>query len=129
MGFEINGKLKEGTTATDLVLTITEILRKQGVVGKFVEFYGNGLKELSIPDRATISNMAPEYGATCGFFPIDQETIKFLKVSGRAKSDIELTKKYAMHQGLWEDYKKNKRVYSSTIKLNLSSIVAKSCWT
>ena len=123
VGFEINGKLKEGTTATDLVLTITEILRKQGVVGKFVEFYGNGLKELSIPDRATISNMAPEYGATCGFFPIDQETINFLKISGREKSDIELTKKYAVHQGLWEDYKKNKRVYSSTLKLNLSSIV------
>ena len=123
IGFEISGKLKEGTTATDLVLTITEILRKQGVVGKFVEFYGNGLKELSIPDRATISNMAPEYGATCGFFPIDQETIKFLKMSGRSKNDIELTKKYAMHQGLWEDYKKNIRVYSSKIKLNLKSIV------
>ena len=123
IGFEISGKLKEGTTATDLVLTITEILRKQGVVGKFVEFYGNGLKELSIPDRATISNMAPEYGATCGFFPIDQETIKFLKMSGRAKNDIELTKKYAMHQGLWEDYKDNKRIYSSKIKLNLKSIV------
>ena len=123
IGFEISGKLKEGTTATDLVLTITEILRKQGVVGKFVEFYGNGLKELSIPDRATISNMAPEYGATCGFFPIDQETIKFLKMSGRAKNDIELTKKYAMHQGLWEDYKNNKRIYSSKIKLNLKSIV------
>ena len=123
IGFEINGKLKEGTTATDLVLTITEILRKQGVVGKFVEFYGNGLKELSIPDRATISNMAPEYGATCGFFPIDEETINFLKISGRTKSDIELTKKYAIHQGLWEDYKKNKRVYSATLKLNLASIV------
>ena len=123
IGFEISGKLKEGTTATDLVLTITEILRKQGVVGKFVEFYGNGLKELSIPDRATISNMAPEYGATCGFFPIDEETINFLKISGRTKSDIELTKKYAIHQGLWEDYKKNKRVYSAKLKLNLASIV------
>ena len=123
IGFEISGKLKEGTTATDLVLTITEILRKQGVVGKFVEFYGNGLKELSIPDRATISNMAPEYGATCGFFPIDEETINFLKISGRTKSDIELTKKYAIHQGLWEDYKKNKRVYSATLKINLASIV------
>ena len=123
IGFKINGKLKEGTTATDLVLTITEILRNQGVVGKFVEFYGDGLKELSIPDRATISNMAPEYGATCGFFPIDQETINFLKISGRSKSDVDLTKKYAIHQGLWEDYKKNKRVYSATLSLNLSSIV------
>ena len=123
VGFEINGKLKEGITATDLVLTITEKLRKKGVVGKFVEFYGNGLKELSIPDRATISNMAPEYGATCGFFPIDNETLRFLKVSGRSKNNIELVKKYAKEQGIWEDYKKNKRVFTSKIKLNLSSIV------
>ena len=93
IGFEIKGKIKEGITATDLVLTITEQLRKKGVVGKFVEFFGEGLKELSIPDRATISNMAPEYGATCGFFPIDEETIKFLKVSGRDEKGIQLVKK------------------------------------
>ena len=123
VGFEISGRLKEGTTATDLVLTITEILRKKGVVGKFVEFFGNGLKELSIPDRATISNMAPEYGATCGFFPIDNETLRFLKVSGRTKSNIDLVKKYSKEQGIWEDYKKNKRVFTTKIKLNLSSIV------
>mgnify|MGYP003312816777 FL=1 len=110
IGFEIKGKIKEGITATDLVLTITEQLRKKGVVGKFVEFYGKGLKELSVPDRATISNMAPEYGATCGFFPIDEETIKFLKVSGRAVDEIKLVEKYSKTQGLWEDYKKNDRV-------------------
>ena len=124
VGFEMIGKLKEGTTATDLVLTVTSILRKKGVVGKFVEFFGSGLKELSIPDRATIANMAPEYGATCGFFPIDNETLRFLKTSGRTKKEINLTKKYAVKQGMWEDYKKSKRVYTSKIKLNLSRIVS-----
>ena len=122
IGFEIKGKIKEGITATDLVLTITEQLRKKGVVGKFVEFYGKGLKELSVPDRATISNMAPEYGATCGFFPIDEETVKFLKVSGRAADEIKLVERYSKAQGLWEDYKKNKRVYTDTMELDLSSI-------
>ncbi len=109
MGFEIKGKIKEGVTATDLVLTITEQLRQKGVVGKFVEFYGIGLKELSVPDRATISNMAPEYGATCGFFPIDKETIKFLKVSGRSSEEIKLVEKYAKVQDLWENYKKKRK--------------------
>ena len=94
VGFEIVGKLKEGTTATDLVLTITEILRKKGVVSKFVEFFGSGLKDLPVADRATIANMAPEYGATCGIFPIDNETIKFLESTGRPKDEIALTKKY-----------------------------------
>ena len=122
VGFEIKGKIKEGITATDLVLTITEQLRKKGVVGKFVEFYGKGLKELSVPDRATISNMAPEYGATCGFFPIDEETVKFLKVSGRSADEIKLVEKYSKAQGLWEDYKKNKRVYTDMMELDLSSI-------
>ena len=122
IGFEIKGKIKEGITATDLVLTITEQLRQKGVVGKFVEFYGAGLKELSVPDRATISNMAPEYGATCGFFPIDEETIKFLKVSGRSSEEIKLVEKYAKAQDLWEDYKKSKRVYTETMQLDLSSI-------
>ena len=123
IGFEIKGKIKEGITATDLVLTITEQLRKKGVVGKFVEFFGEGLRELSIPDRATISNMAPEYGATCGFFPIDDETIKFLKVSGRDENGIQLVKKYAKLQGLWEDHKKNDRVYTDKMQLNLSHIL------
>ena len=122
IGFEIKGKIKEGITATDLVLTITEQLRQKGVVGKFVEFYGAGLKELSVPDRATISNMAPEYGATCGFFPIDEETIKFLKVSGRSSEEIQLVEKYAKAQDLWEDYKKSKRVYTETMQLDLSNI-------
>jgi aconitate hydratase len=124
VGFEIVGKLKEGTTATDLVLTITEILRKKGVVSKFVEFFGSGLKDLPVADRATIANMAPEYGATCGIFPIDNETIKFLESTGRPKDDIALTKKYAMEQGMWESHgKKNTTVYTTKLKLDLNSIV------
>ena len=124
VGFEVVGKLKEGTTATDLVLTITEILRKKGVVSKFVEFFGSGLKDLPVADRATIANMAPEYGATCGIFPIDNETIKFLEATGRPKDEIALTKKYAKEQGMWESHtKKNTTVYTSKIKLDLSSIV------
>ena len=124
VGFEIVGKLKEGTTATDLVLTVTEILRKKGVVSKFVEFFGSGLKDLPVADRATIANMAPEYGATCGIFPIDNETIKFLESTGRPKDEIALTKKYAIEQGMWENYnKKSSVVYTSKLKLNLSSIV------
>ena len=90
VGFKIQNKLTEGTTATDLVLTIVQILRQEGVVGKFVEFYGDGLKNLSLADRATIANMAPEYGATCGFFPIDEETLKYLKFSGRDQHTISL---------------------------------------
>ncbi|MDB9985421.1 aconitate hydratase AcnA [Pelagibacterales bacterium] len=124
VGFEVVGKLKEGTTATDLVLSITEILRKKGVVSKFVEFFGSGLKDLPVADRATIANMAPEYGATCGIFPIDNETIKFLESTGRPKDEIALTKKYAMEQGMWETHtKKNTVVYTSKIKLDLASIV------
>ena len=124
VGFEIIGKPKEGTTATDLVLTITEILRKKGVVGKFVEFFGSGLKDLSVADRATIANMAPEYGATCGIFPIDNETIKFLESTGRPKDEIALTKKYAIEQDMWENHnKKSLVVYTTKLKLNLSSIV------
>ena len=101
VGVEIKGKLIEGTTATDLVLTIVEMLRKKGVVGKFVEFYGEGLNNLTLADRATIANMAPEYGATCGFFPVDNETLKYLKLSGRDKETISLVEKYSKEQGLW----------------------------
>ena len=101
VGFEVKGKLPEGTTATDLVLTVTQMLRKKGVVGKFVEFYGDGLKNLSLADRATIANMAPEYGATCGFFPIDEETLKYLEFTGRDKDLIKLIEVYAKEQGLW----------------------------
>ena len=99
IGFKLNNKLSEGTTATDLVLTIVQLLRKKGVVGKFVEFYGDGLKNLSLADRATIANMAPEYGATCGFFPVDEETLKYLKFSGRDEKIISLVENYSKEQG------------------------------
>ncbi len=100
IGFQLTGKLKEGVTATDLVLTVTQMLRKRGVVGKFVEFYGAGLDALTLADRATIANMAPEYGATCGFFPVDGETINFLKTSNRANARVALVEKYSKAQGL-----------------------------
>jgi len=101
IGFKLVGKMKEGITATDLVLTITNILRSHGAVGKFVEFYGEGLSNLSLADRSTISNMAPEYGATCGFFPTDQETINYLKLSGKSDEHIQIVKEYTKKQGLW----------------------------
>jgi len=120
VGFEVKGKLPEGTTATDLVLTVVKILRDEGVVGKFVEFYGEGLKNLTLADRATIGNMAPEYGATCGFFPIDDETIKYLELSGRDNDTIELVKSYAKEQGLWAD---DNAVYTDTVSLDMSTVV------
>ena len=104
IGFEVLGKMKEGVTATDLVLTIVQMLREKGVVGKFVEFYGDGLKNLSLADRATIANMAPEYGATCGFFAVDEETIKYLKLTSRDSDLINTVEKYNRIQGLWADY-------------------------
>ncbi len=122
IGFEINGKLTEGTTASDLVLTIVQMLRKKGVVGKFVEFFGSGLKNLSLADRATIANMAPEYGATCGFFPTDDETIKYLKFSGRDENTIALVEKYSKEQGLWSE--QNEKIeFTDTISLDLNSVV------
>jgi len=120
VGFEIKNKLSEGTTATDLVLTIVQILRQEGVVGKFVEFYGDGLKNLTLADRATIANMAPEYGATCGFFPIDEETLKYLKFSGRDQHTISLVEKYSKEQELWAD---NNISFSKTLDLDLSKVV------
>jgi len=120
VGFKIQNKLPEGTTATDLVLTIVQILRQEGVVGKFVEFYGEGLKNLSLADRATIANMAPEYGATCGFFPIDEETLKYLKFSGRDQHTITLVEKYSKEQGLWADENIS---FTKTLDLDLSKIV------
>ncbi len=120
VGLELKGKLKEGTTATDLVLTIVEMLRKKGVVGKFVEFYGDGLKNLTLADRATIANMAPEYGATCGFFPVDDETLKYLKLSGRDKETIALVEKYSKEQGLWAS---NDVVFTDTLSLDVSTVV------
>src|SRR5690606_16114190 len=103
IGMKLTGKLPAGTTATDLVLTVTQILRKKGVVGRFVEFYGDGLSELSVSDRATISNMAPEYGATIGFFPVDEKTLDYLRFTGRTEEQIELVEKYCRLQGFFRD--------------------------
>ena len=120
IGFEMKNKLPEGTTATDLVLTVVKMLRDKGVVGKFVEFYGEGLKNLTLADRATIANMAPEYGATCGFFPIDEETLKYLEFSGRSKENINIVEKYAKKQNLWAS---NDIVFTDTLTLDMSTVV------
>ena len=120
VGFEVNNKMPEGTTATDLVLTVVKMLRDKGVVGKFVEFYGEGLKNLTLADRATIANMAPEYGATCGFFPIDEETLKYLKFSGRDKDTIKIVEEYAKTQGLWAS---DEIEFTDTLTLDMSTIV------
>jgi len=120
VGFEVNNKMPEGTTATDLVLTVVKMLRDKGVVGKFVEFYGEGLKNLTLADRATIANMAPEYGATCGFFPIDEETLKYLKFSGRDKDTIKIVEEYAKAQGLWAS---DEVEFTDTLTLDMSTIV------
>lgn len=121
IGFKLTGKLKEGTTATDLVLTVTQMLRNKGVVNKFVEFYGSGLQNLPVADRSTIANMAPEYGATCGFFPIDDETLKYLSLSGRSDEEIELVKVYAQDQGFWRN-DSVEMVFTDTLELDLSSV-------
>ncbi|MDA8537711.1 aconitate hydratase AcnA [Candidatus Pelagibacter bacterium] len=120
IGFEVTNKMPEGTTATDLVLTVVKMLRDKGVVGKFVEFYGKGLKNLTLADRATIANMAPEYGATCGYFPIDDETLKYLKFSGRDKNTVNIVEKYAKEQGLWAS---DEIEFTDTLSLNMSTIV------
>tara|TARA_B100000929_G_scaffold144377_1_gene114310 strand:+ start:170 stop:2713 length:2544 start_codon:yes stop_codon:yes gene_type:complete len=124
IGFKLTGKIKEGITATDLVLTIVDMLRKKGVVGKFVEFYGPGLENLSIEDRATIANMAPEYGATCGFFPIDSETIRYMKDTGRNNGQIELIKKYAKAQGIFRTKNTPELTFTSKLSLHLDSVSA-----
>jgi aconitate hydratase len=121
IGFKFTGKLKEGVTATDLVLLVTQMLRKKGVVGKFVEFFGPGLSALTLADRATIANMAPEYGATCGFFPVDKVTLEYLTLSGRKKSQVALVEKYAKAQGLF--ITKDEPVFTDTISLDLASVV------
>ncbi|MDC3004009.1 aconitate hydratase AcnA [Candidatus Pelagibacter sp.] len=120
IGFEMKSKMPEGTTATDLVLTVVKMLRDKGVVGKFVEFYGEGLKNLTLADRATIANMAPEYGATCGFFPIDDETLKYLKFSGRDDQNVEIVKQYAQEQGLWASLDVE---FTDTLSLDMATIV------
>ena len=122
LGFKLSGSLEVGTTATDLVLTITEMLRKHGVVGKFVEFYGPGVSALPMANRATIGNMSPEYGSTVAIFPIDQETIKYLELTGRSGEQLELVEKYAKAQGLWHDPSAEPR-YSERLELDLSSVV------
>jgi len=120
IGFEVTNKMPEGTTATDLVLTVVKQLRDKGVVGKFVEFYGEGLKNLTLADRATIGNMAPEYGATCGFFPVDEETLEYLRFSGRDEETIKLVEDYAKAQGLWAS---DDIVFTDTVSLDMSTIV------
>ncbi|MGH6718643.1 MAG: aconitate hydratase AcnA [Alphaproteobacteria bacterium] len=123
IGVRLTGKLPEGATATDLVLTVTQLLRAKGVVGKFVEYFGAGLDELSLADRATIANMAPEYGATCGFFPIDAETISYLKFSGRSPAQCALVEAYAKAQGMWRTRKSPDPVFTATLALDLGTIV------
>ena len=122
VGFRLQGRLSEGATATDLVLTVTEILRKRGVVGKFVEFFGDGLADLPLADRATIANMAPEYGATCGIFPIDDETLRYMRLTGRADEQIALVEAYAKAQGLWRA-PGAEAAYSDVLELDLSTVV------
>ncbi len=123
VGFKLSGKLKEGATATDLVLTVTQMLRKKGVVGKFVEFFGPGLPELSLADRLTIANMAPEYGATCGIFPVDTETLKYLKQTGRTDQQIALVEAYCKEQGLFHDANTPAATYTDTLELDLATVV------
>ena len=122
VGFKLSGKLPEGATATDLVLTVTKMLRKHGVVGKFVEFFGNGLQYLPLADRATIANMAPEYGATCGIFPVDAEALNYLRLSGRSDAQIALVEAYAKAQGLWHDADSPHATYSSVLELDMGDV-------
>ena len=122
VGVKLTGRLREGATATDLVLTITEMLRKHGVVGKFVEYFGPGLQDLPLADRATIANMAPEYGATCGIFPIDKESLRYLKLTGRSDEQIALVEAYAREQGLFHDAKTPEAEYSELLSLDLATV-------
>ncbi|MGR7921697.1 aconitate hydratase AcnA [Zobellella denitrificans] len=123
VGFKLSGKLREGITATDLVLTVTEMLRKKGVVGKFVEFYGDGLASLPLADRATIANMAPEYGATCGFFPVDEETLRYLRLTGRDEEQLALVEAYCKAQGLWR-HPGDEPVFTDTLSLDMGQVEA-----
>lgn len=122
IGFKFTGKVKEGVTATDIVLTVTNLLRKKGVVDKFVEFYGPGLKDMTLADRATVANMAPEYGATCGFFPVDEKTIDYLRFSGRDEDRVQLVEAYAKEQGFWRNDTKDP-IYTDTLELDLGTVV------
>jgi aconitate hydratase len=122
VGFKLTGQLAEGITATDLVLTVTQMLRKKGVVGRFVEFYGPGLDVLSLADRATIANMAPEYGATCGFFPVDSQTLDYMRLTGRPEETIALTEAYAKAQGMWRDANSPDPIFTDTLELDMSTV-------
>ena len=122
VGFRLSGQLNEGITATDLVLTVTQMLRQKGVVGRFVEFYGPGLDDLPLADRATIANMAPEYGATCGFFPVDERTLDYLRLTGRDEEHVALVRAYTQAQGLWRDASAPEPVFTDTLELDMSSI-------
>nr|WP_294846881.1 aconitate hydratase AcnA [uncultured Sphingomonas sp.] len=122
VGFRLSGELKEGITATDLVLTVTQMLRAKGVVGRFVEFYGPGLDKLSLADRATIANMAPEYGATCGFFPVDERTLDYLRLTGRDEDRIELVREYSKAQGMWRDANSPDPLFTDTLDLDMGSV-------
>ena len=122
VGVKLTGRLREGATATDLVLTVTEMLRKHGVVGKFVEYFGPGLRDLSLADRATIANMSPEYGATCGIFPIDKETLKYLRLTGRSEEQVALVEAYSREQGLFHDEKTAEAEYSELLTLDLATV-------
>jgi aconitate hydratase len=124
IGFKLTGALREGVTATDLVLTVTQMLRRHGVVGKFVEFYGDGLSKLSLPDRATIANMSPEFGATCTFFPVDTETLRYLRGTGRDEELVELVEAYSKEQGLWRTDETPEPRFSETLDLDLESVEA-----
>ena len=123
VGFRLTGAMPSGTTATDLVLTVTQRLREHGVVGKFVEFYGPGLGSLSVADRATIANMAPEYGATCGFFPVDAATLQYLRLTGRAAEQVALVEAFMKEQGLFHDASSREAEYSSRVELDLGAVV------
>ena len=123
IGFQLHGELPEGATATDLVLTVTELLREKGVVGKFVEFYGHGLSNLPLADRATIGNMSPEFGSTCAIFPIDEETLRYLLFSGRPQEQVDLVEAYAKEQGLWHDESSEDPTFSDTLELDLGDVV------
>src|SRR6202035_1354375 len=122
VGFRLEGRLQPGATATDLVLTVTEMLRKKGVVDKFVEFFGDGLANLPLADRATIANMAPEYGSTCGIFPIDTETMRYLELSGRPRERLELVSAYAKAQGMWRNQGAMPARYTDELELDLGKV-------
>src|SRR5439155_26527282 len=122
VGFKLTGEIPSGATATDVVLTITQMLRKQGVVGKFVEFYGEGVSAVPLANRATIGNMSPEFGSTCAIFPIDEETVRYLRLTGRADAHVALVEAYAKTQGLWHD-PAHEATYSEYLELDLSTVV------